>query len=297
MSSKIALALLTSVAVAATCISSGASAGHGEGGGGGHGGGGEGGGHGGGGGGGFHGGGGGGFHVGGGGGGGFHAFAAHTGGSFHTFAAHPSGFGGFASRGFSHSFAGHYTGGHTFTRHAFVGRSFTPHSNARLLASHGLTGTHTGLATPSLAAHSQFNASRHLSTQGQFAVGHVAALGFHGLHNFNRAGFNRPSATIGAAASGERDGITGAAAGAVGPDRFSGHTFVVTFSRSPSGLTITTIRSGHTARISFWLASSHPDLMADPTMAMSLPPGARREVRLPFITAPTGPAAKQSRTP
>ena len=60
MASKIALALLTSVAVAATCISSGASAG--PGGGGGHGGGG-GGFHGGGGGGGFHGGGGGGWEA------------------------------------------------------------------------------------------------------------------------------------------------------------------------------------------------------------------------------------------
>ena len=67
-----------------------------------------------------------------------------------------------------------------------MGRSFTPHSNARLLsASHGLNGTRTGLA-----AH-QFNASRHLSTQSQFAVSHVAAQNFHGLHNFNHAGFNR----------------------------------------------------------------------------------------------------------
>jgi hypothetical protein len=30
-----------------------------------------------------------------------------------------------------------------------------------------------------------------VSTQGQFAVSHVAALGFHGLHDFNRAGFKR----------------------------------------------------------------------------------------------------------
>ena len=195
MSSKIALALLTSVAVAATSISSGASAGHGGGGGGGgHGGGGGGGGggfHGGGGGGGFHmgGGGGGGFHMGGGGGGGFHmggggfhvgGSSFHVGGgSFRSFAAHPGNFRSFAPHSFSHAYASHYSGGRTFTPHTFAGRSFTSYGNARRLTS------------TNLAAHSQINASRHLSTQGQFAVTHAAAQNFPGLHNFNHTGFNR----------------------------------------------------------------------------------------------------------
>jgi hypothetical protein len=65
------------------------------------------------------------------------------------------------------------------------------------------------------------NASR-FGGRGQFVHNQFAAARFHGLHNFNRAGFNRNAfggcqiGTAGAASSGEPDGTIGAAVGAAG---------------------------------------------------------------------------------
>jgi hypothetical protein len=220
-SSKIAVALLASVAVAAMGVSTDALAqhgGHGGGGGGGggfHGGGGGGGFHmGGGGGGGFHmGGGGGGFHMGGGGGGfhmgggggGFRSFAGVPRGGVHTFAGVNRGNAGPSFSGRSvggHAFAGRPSGGQTFTRHGNVWRS-SP--------GQGIAATHNAVT-----AHPQLGGANQLNTRGQFAHDRIGrnqfanerfahnqfvhnqlahnqfvARNFHGLYNFNHAGFNR----------------------------------------------------------------------------------------------------------
>ena len=185
--SKIAFVLLASVAFGAMGVTTDAMAAHG-GGGGGHGGGG-GGFHGGGGGGGFHGGGGGGFH--GGGGGGFHG-----GGGAHFGGAHIGG-GGFSAGG-----RGFHGGGHAFVHPANVGRMST---------GQGIAATHNAFT-----AHPQFNGANGANARGQFAhdqLGHnqfandrfahnqfvhnqlahnqFVARNFHGLYNFNHAGFNR----------------------------------------------------------------------------------------------------------
>jgi hypothetical protein len=209
LSSRIAIALLASVAAAALILpdavlagphggGGGGGGGHGGGGGGFHGGGG-GGFHMGGGGGGFHmGGGGGGFHIGGGGGGGLRmggggggfrmgGFHAGGGGGFHP--------GGFAAHGVSRSFAGHGFAGHGFAghgAHAFAGRSF----GGRTFAAHGHAGrlaTGGGLAAThnALAAHTQFGGGHTAVTRAQFAHNQFAAQNFHGLHNFSHTGFNR----------------------------------------------------------------------------------------------------------
>jgi LTXXQ motif family protein len=175
-SSRIAVALLASVAVAALTLPDAASAaGRGGGGGGG-----------------FHGGGGGGFHMGGG-GGGFHM----GGGGFHTggggFRAGGFHGGGFAVRGGGPSFATHGFAGRSFGgRGAFAGRGFVGRGQGgRLATGRALTTTHNGLA-----AHAAVGAAAGLNAHGQFthnqsAHQQFAAQNFHGLHDFNRAGFNR----------------------------------------------------------------------------------------------------------
>jgi hypothetical protein len=210
ISSKIAIALLASVAVGASGMPTGAWAGRGGGGGGGHGGGGGGGFHGGGGG-GFHGGGGG-FHMGGGGfhggGGGFHMGGGGFhggGGGFHM------GGGGFHGGGSFHGFAGRGGGfgAHRAAGHAFAGRSFGRTNSAgagRLANGHGITGAQNGIA-----AHDRFGAANALNARGQFEHNQLAhdrfahsqfahnqlahnqfvARNFHGLYNFNHGGFNR----------------------------------------------------------------------------------------------------------
>ena len=191
LSSRIAIALLASVAAAALIFPNAVLGGP-------HGGGGGGGGHGGGGG-GFHGGGGGGFHMGGGGGGfhmgggggglrmgggggGFRMIHAGGGGGFHP--------GGFAAHGVSRSFAGHGfagPGAHTFGGRWLGGRTFAAHGNAgRLATGGGLAATHNALA-----AHTQFGGGHTAITRAQFAHNQFAAQNFHGLHNFSHTGFNR----------------------------------------------------------------------------------------------------------
>jgi hypothetical protein len=167
MSHRPAITLLASVALAAASFSTNALAfGHGGGGG-------------------FHGGGGG-FH---GGGGGFHG-----------------GFGGFHGGGGFHGVAGHAFAGHALAGHAFAGHAVTGHAFARgravgnrALASHALAGhTFAGhrLATHAPAAHTlggrgldERNVSRANALNGRTRF--AAARRFHGLYNFNHAGFNR----------------------------------------------------------------------------------------------------------
>jgi hypothetical protein len=205
-SSRIAVALLASVAVAALMLPDAASAGpHGGGGGGGgfHGGGGGGGGvHMGGGGGGVHmGGGGGGFHVGGGGGG----FRMGGGGG----GFHPGGIAGHGvSRGFAGrtaagpAFAGRSFGGHAFAGRSFGGRTFAGRGHAGRFA----TGAGIAAAHGAIAAHTQAGAANQLNARAQLvhnqsvhnqfvhnqaAHNQFVARNFHGLYNFNHTGFNR----------------------------------------------------------------------------------------------------------
>ena len=204
-SSKIAVALLASVAAAAMGVSTDALAQHG-----GHGGGGGGGGfHGGGGGGGFHmGGGGGGFHVGGGGGGGVHI----GGGGFHPAGGGFQGFAG-VNRGFTgQSFSGRAIGGHAFAGRPIGGQTFTQPGNIRRVPTgQGIAATHNAPTT-----HPQFGGANQVNARGQFAhdqLGHnpfahdrfahnqfvhnqlahnqFVARNFRGLYNFNHTGFNR----------------------------------------------------------------------------------------------------------
>ena len=197
LSSRIAIALLASVAAAALILPDAASAGpHGGGGGGG----------------GFHGGGGGGFHMGGGGGsfhmgggggglrmggggGGFHpGFAAHgisRGFAGHSFAGHGFAGHGVAGPGFAgHGLAGHGLAGpgaHTFAGRSLGGHTFAAHGNAgRSATGGGLAATHNALA-----AHTQVGGANAAITRAQFAHNQFAAQNFRGLHNFNRTGFNR----------------------------------------------------------------------------------------------------------
>jgi len=183
--------LVTSVALCALMVASDAlAAGHGGGGGGG----------------GFHGGGGGGFHgMGGGGirsfggGGGFHGLAVHGGGipslSVHGLSAHGLSAGGithaFGHHGFAlgHNFAfGHY--GRAFGHHGFgslahyhyAGHRITSHAG-RFAVQHG--GRNAVAAHNALSRVGAHPTARSL-THNQFAAEH-----FHGLHDFDRAGFNR----------------------------------------------------------------------------------------------------------
>jgi hypothetical protein len=182
-SSKIALALLASVAVGAMGLTTDAIAARG--GGGGHGGGG-----------GFHGGGGGGFH---GGGGGFHAGGGlHMGGGgFHA------GGGGFHSfAGVNRGVAGHSFSGRAFTHAGNVGRSSTGHgtgaahnaltTNQQLRGANGLNAR--GQFAHGQLGHNQFGNDRFAHNQfmhNQVAHNQFVARNFHGLYNFNHTGFNR----------------------------------------------------------------------------------------------------------
>ena len=177
-SSRIAVALLASVAVAATAVATDALAARG-GGGGGHGGGG-----------GFHGGGGG-FH-GGGGGGGFRM----GGGGFHSGGG---GFHGFAAHGISHGFAGH-AAGHAFAGRSFGGHTFVGHGHAARLATDGIAATHNAIAPHLQSGANQLNArgefAHNQSVHNQFVHNQLAhnqfvARNFRGLYNFNHTGFNR----------------------------------------------------------------------------------------------------------
>jgi LTXXQ motif family protein len=177
-SSRIAVALLASVA--ATTVATDALAARGGGGGG----------HGGGGGGGFHGGGGG-FH-GGGGGGGFHG----GGGGFH---GGGGGFHGFAAHGISHGFAGHApTSGHAFAGRSSGGHTFAGHAPAArtdgVAASHNAIAAHPQSGANQLNARGQFAHNQSVHNQfvhNQLAHNQFVARNFRGLHNFNHTGFNR----------------------------------------------------------------------------------------------------------
>lgn len=174
------VALLTSAAVAAIIgASAGSAAGRGGGGGGG-----------------FHGGGGGGgFHMGGGGGFGAGGFLHYGAGSFSA-GGLGTGFrgGGFAPRSFAApAFVGRSFGGtgHIVTGHSFAGHGSVGRGNAGPATGHGLTATHNAITAAPLSG-----ATNRLNARGQFmhnqiAHGHFAAQNFHGLHQFNRAGFNR----------------------------------------------------------------------------------------------------------
>jgi LTXXQ motif family protein len=156
-----AVTLLAGAAVAALCVSAQTPAlARPGGGGGGHGGGG-----------GFHGGGGG-FH-----GGGFHSGAFHAGGvrggGFHGFAGHAIG---------GHRFAGHAVGG----GHRFAGRAV---GHAHNVVGHGVA--HNGLAAHNAIDHDAVNHANADALHGAAGRNQMAAARFHGLHNFNRAGFNR----------------------------------------------------------------------------------------------------------
>jgi LTXXQ motif family protein len=150
--------LATSVALCALLTVSDASA-AGRGGGGGHGGGG---------------------HGGGGHGGGGHFGGGHFGGG-RGFGGHGLGGHGLGGHGLGHLGGGHRFAGHGFGGHGRLG-------GAHGLAGHGLGahGAH-GLATHGLAAHNGLGGAG----RGQFAHNQVAAAHFHGLHQFNHAGFNR----------------------------------------------------------------------------------------------------------
>ena len=156
MSRKIALAMLTSVAVAVTCISTDASAGRGGGGGG----------HGGGGGGGFHGGGGGGagFH---GGGGGFHAGGA----SFH----------GFAARGYA---------GHAYAGRAVAGHFYTPHPNAGRFATRNTIAAHSQLDAPNRLSTQGQLALNHAAARNFQGLHNFNSAGFNRNAFGNGRGWN-----------------------------------------------------------------------------------------------------------
>jgi len=161
MSNKIAIALLTSVAVAVAGVATNASAAsHGGGGGGGG-------------------------HGGGSGGGGFHG----GGGSFGGFHAGGGGFHGFTSRGVS-AYAAHPSA-RTFSSHASA-HTAVSHGNLSNAAVHGTAAGATGaLAAHALATHNVNAAAANHLTGTQFAHNQFAARNFEGLHNFNRTGFNR----------------------------------------------------------------------------------------------------------
>jgi hypothetical protein len=200
--SRIAAAFLASVAAVALILPDTAlAAQHGGGGGGGGGGfhGGGGGFHSGGGG-GFHMGGGGGFHMGGG-GGGFRASGPPAAGA-HSFYSG----GSLAARGINRNFAGPSFAGRAVTGRAFMGRPFGgrsfvgPGNGARLYgnaarlqsnAARLATGAGLAAAHNALPAHTQFGGANAAITRAHFAHNQFAAQNFHGLYNFNRAGFNR----------------------------------------------------------------------------------------------------------
>ena len=177
MKSKIALALLASVAVIAAAVTDASAAGHGGGGGGGHGGGG----------GGFHGGGGGGFHAMGGGmrmggGGGFHPGGggmAFRSGGFHLHA------GSINNAGRAGNFRGY--AGRNFGSRAFANRGASG-AFARRTAGVRTLGQRNGRFGAAAAGAAVGAAA---VTHAQFAHNQFAARNFHGLYNFNRTGFNR----------------------------------------------------------------------------------------------------------
>jgi len=154
------------------------------------------------------------FHMGGGpgafrmGGGGPHIGSGfHPGGGFRMGggALHPNG-------GGMHGFAAHGMGGRTFAGHGFAGHAASGFMGRNVTGAHNIPGAHNVAgAHNAITAHNGFNAANRMNTRGEFAHNQLhgnqaartqfahnqlahnqfVAQNFHGLHNFNRTGFNR----------------------------------------------------------------------------------------------------------
>ena len=165
-----------------------------------------------------------------------HGGGGHNGGGFR------------ASGGGPHSLAGHAFAGHAFAGHSFTG--LRPPATLWLM---NPTRPHFAVArwtVVNLTTPTCWWATiiwRTMSSLVRNFAASTVSMTLAVTETFSAA--DAPG-TDGAAAFGAQDGIAGDAVSAAGPDPCFGHFFTVTFSRSPYGRTIITIRSGRSGQIS-----------------------------------------------